>query len=314
MIDQMLFMSGGLFTSDYLTHGIRQTSEYTAIDAAQLRLGIDAIVGAFPRATQPNEAQTEDDLIWPVLASLGWTDALRQQNLTVAGREDVPDGVLFADSAAKARANALYDEYRRYGEGSAVVESKRWGRPLDRAGRRDESSTPSTQMLRYLRRIDDLTNGQLRWGILTNGARWRLYWAGARSVSEQFLEIDLARVLGVIDDGTLTELDDSEHWLRVFAVMFGQAAFVATGADNLSFHARALRESAYYEERVAASLAALVFDQVFPAITGAIAEADPSAPLQEVREAALVLLYRLLFLLYAEDRELLPVRVARRSG
>lgn len=45
-------------------------------------------------------------------------------------------------------------------------------------------------MLRYHRRIDDLTSGRLRWGILTNGTKWRLYWAGARSVSEEFLEID----------------------------------------------------------------------------------------------------------------------------
>ena len=47
-------------------------------------------------------------------------------------------------------------------------------------------------MLRYLRRVDDLTSGKLRWGILTNGSRFRLYYQGARSVSEQFFEADLA--------------------------------------------------------------------------------------------------------------------------
>ena len=52
-------------------------------------------------------------------------------------------------------------------------------------------------MLRYLRRVDDLTTGKLRWGILTNGAHWRLYFSGARSVSEQFFEVDLARILNV---------------------------------------------------------------------------------------------------------------------
>jgi len=31
-------------------------------------------------------------------------------------------------------------------------------------------------MLRYLRRVEDLTTGALRWGVLTNGARWRLYY------------------------------------------------------------------------------------------------------------------------------------------
>ena len=39
--------------------------------------------------------------------------------------------------------------------------------------------------------------------------------------------------------------------------------------------------------------------------------AAPEAPLSEVRHAALIILYRLLFILYAEDRDLLPVRDER---
>lgn len=310
MTDTTLFTAGSLFTSDYLTHGITETADYAAVDTVALAARLTTIVDTFPVASQPNEAQTEDDLIWPILAVLGWTEALRQQNLTAAGREDVPDGLLFEDADAKARANASAQEWQRYGHGLAVVESKRWARPLDRAGRRDEATAPSTQILRYLRRIDDLTRGQLRWGILTNGSRWRLYWAGARSVSEEFLEIDLARVLGRTSDDLFAGPDDREHWLRVFAVMFGRLAFLKD-ASGMTFHARALRQAAFYEERVAASLATLVFTEVFPAIARAIAGAAPTAPLQEVREASLVLLYRLLFLLYAEDRGLLPVRDRR---
>lgn len=163
-------------------------------------------------------------------------------------------------------------------------------------------------MLRYLRRIDDLSSGQLRWGILTNGAKWRLYWAGARSVSEEFLEIDLGRVLA-LDDGEDLFADEAsrEHWLRVFAVMFCREAFIKTGTDNRSFHERARAAAAFYEERVAASLSKLVFEQVFPDLASAIAQAAPQSSLEDVRQASLVVLYRLLFLLYAEDRDLLPV-------
>jgi len=310
LTDTTLFTAGSLLTSDYLTQGITETPDYAAVDVTVLTATLGALFDAFPATTQPNEAQTEDDLIWPVLAALGWTNVLRQQNLTVSGREDVPDGLLFADAASKALANSGAQEWQRYGHGLAVVESKRWGRPLDRAGRRDEATAPSTQMLRYLRRIDDLTSGKLRWGILTNGGRWRLYWAGARSVSEEFLEIDLVRVLGRSGDGLFADPDDCEHWLRVFAVMFGRPAFLAD-AGGMTFHARAMRQAAFYEERVAASLATLVFTEVFPAIASAITRAAPTSPLQEVREASLVLLYRLLFLLYAEDRGLLPVRDRR---
>ena len=270
------------------------------------------VFNGFPSASSPNESQTENDLIWPVLTQLGWTASLRQQNLSAHGREDVPDGLLFADDAAKGRANGFTEEWKRYEFGLVVVESKRWGRPLDRrSGRRGEETAPSTQMLRYLRRVDDLTTGKLRWGILTNGARWRLYYQGSRSVSEQFFEMDLAALLDLPghNEGlfALTE-DDRRHWLKVFALVFRREAFLAGTADPRTFHQRAIEEGRFYEERVAASLSALVFGQVFPELASAIAAATPEASLPEVREATLVLLYRLLFILYAEDRDLLPVR------
>lgn len=306
-----MFISGALFTTDYLVEAIKATAAYRAVDVVALRARLDQIAAAFPQNQRTNESQTEDDFIWPVLAALGWSESLRQQNLTVTGRDDVPDGLLFADAAAKAAANALGDQWRRYAHGLAVVESKRWARPLDRASGRDETTAPSTQMLRYLRRIDDLTGGALRWGILTNGTRWRLYWAGARSISEEFLEIDLGRVLGLGSDDLFADAATRDHWLRVFAVMFGREAFLRDGADQRSFHDRARAEAAFYEERVAASLSKLVFEIVFPSLATAIANSAPDAPLGDVRDAALVLLYRLLFLLYAEDRDLLPVNDPR---
>jgi hypothetical protein len=305
--DSALFMTGSLFTTDYLVEAIKATSAYRAVDVPGLRTQLDKIAAAFPQNNRTNESQTEDDFIWPVLAALGWTDSLRQQNLTVTGRDDVPDGLLFADATAKATANAQVDQWRRYAYGLSVVESKRWGRPLDRASGRDEITAPSTQMLRYLRRIDDLTGGALRWGILTNGSRWRLYWAGARSISEEFLEIDLSRVLGLADGDLFADPATRDHWLRVFAVMFGREGFLREGPEKRSFHDRARAAAAFYEESVAASLSKLVFESVFPSLAIAIANAAPDAPLPEVRDAALVLLYRLLFLLYAEDRDLLPV-------
>ena len=308
MSDSALFTSGSLFTTDYLVEAIRTDHAYTAVDVGELRAKLEAIASAFPQSHKTNESQTEDDFIWPVLAALGWTESLRQQNLTVIGRDDVPDGLLFVDAEAKAAANAQGEQWKRYAHGLAVVESKRWARPLDRASGRDEATAPSTQMLRYLRRIDDLTSGQLRWGILTNGTKWRLYWAGARSVSEEFLEIDLSRVLALEGgDDLFADEATRDHWLRVFAALFCRDAFIKRGTDNRSFHERARAAAAFYEERVAASLSKLVFEQVFPNLASAIAQAAPQASLEDVRQASLVLLYRLLFLLYAEDRDLLPV-------
>ncbi len=307
---------GNLFSSDFLRESIATLADWRDLGEASLE-DLEAALGKiFHRfiriAGSPNESQTEDDLIWPVLAHLGWTAILRQQNLSAGGREDVPDGLLFADEKTKARANGFAEEWKRYQFGLVTVESKRWLRPLDRrSGRWGEETAPSTQMLRYLRRVDDLTTGKLRWGILTNGARWRLYYQGARSVSEQFFEVDLAALLGFSGEiNSEATLDNTErrHCLKVFAAIFRREAFLAGVADERTFHQRAIEESQFYEERVAANLSDLVFGEVFPELAGAIASAATEASLEEVREATLVLLYRLLFILYAEDRDLLPVR------
>ena len=309
---------GSLFANDFLRDAVMRLDDWRDIDDGALDVlgaSVRNVFDDFPIAGSPNENQTENDLIWPVLVHLGWTASLRQQNLSAHGREDVPDGLLFADATTKARANGFDQEWRRYELGLAVVESKRWQRPLDRRSeRRGEENAPSTQMLRYLRRVDDLTTGKLRWGILTNGARWRLYYQGARSVSEQFFELDLAAILDIPGhNDSLFALTDADrhHWLKVFVLVFRREAFVAGTTDPRTFHQRAIEEGRFYEERVAANLSALVFDQVFPGLARAIAAAAPEAPLPDVREAALILLYRLLFILYAEDRDLLPVRNTR---
>lgn len=314
--DATLFAAGALFTQDYLDEGITLTQAWAATDADALRDRLAAIHDKFKAAGDPNEPTTEKDFIWPVLEALGWSDYLTQQNLSEKGRVDVPDGLLFIDAGAKAKANEYAEEWRRYECGAAIVESKRWGRALDRAeGRKgSERDTPSTQLLRYLRRIDDLTRGALRWGILTNGARWRLYFAGARSTIDEYLEIDLARIMGLDGDLLDSAITDAErdHWLRVFATLFHRNAFERATADAPSFLERARKEAAFYEERVAKSLSDLVFDRLYPALGKAVAKAAPAdTPLDDIRQATLILLYRLLFVLYAEDRGLLPVKDRR---
>ena len=227
----------------------------------------------------------------------------------------MPDGILFADSESKSLAGNLQEEWRSYEHGFVLVESKRWSRPLDRASRGSgKTSAPSTQMLRYLRRVDDLTSGKLRWGILTNGAVWRLYYAGARSVSEQFFEMDLAALLGIAgrEFGLFNPTPiERRHWLRVFVLAFRRESFLPGATDERTFHQRAIEEGRFHEQRVAASLSNVVFEKVFPNLARAVAKEAPDAPLSELRDATLVLLYRLLFILYAEDRNLLPVRDAK---
>ena len=146
MIDPTLFAAGALFTQDYLGEGITNSAQFKAVDGATMRAALTNVLSGFPHASKPNEATTESDLVWPVLALLGWSDYLTQQNLSATGRVDVPDGLLFIDASAKAKANEHDEEWKRYQFGAAIIESKRWSRALDRAeGRKgDDKDTPST--------------------------------------------------------------------------------------------------------------------------------------------------------------------------
>ncbi|CAO3409805.1 hypothetical protein [Azospirillum largimobile] len=315
---------GGLVTKRFLIEGIIGTEAWVALSTdrlAELHARLCEVLAAIPRFRRPTEAETEAEVIRPVLGILGWEDTLLQQNLSAKGRSDVPDMLLFRDRASLEAAARLH-HHQRYRQGLCVVESKRWERPLDREekGSRADGGVPSTQMLRYLRRVEDLAGGALRWGILTNGRLWRLYWQGAASVAEGFFEVDLAKALGeqpmdFIDRLTFDADDDAAaraHALKLFVLFFGRSAFLADVAGR-SFHQLALAQGQYWVRQVTGDLSNIVFDHVFPTLADALVKADPQRDpdlgpvyLDTVKHGVLVLLYRLLFVLYAEDRDLLP--------
>ena len=281
-------IQGGLFTRDFLLEGVTAEPAWQALSADTLesaRAHLEVFLAPLARQRAPNEAETEAQLVFPVLEQvLGWIDWLPQQNQSATGRSDVPDALLFADAATLERARGE-PQWQRFQHGLCLVESKRWNRPLDRPvegrdRRAGDEGVPSTQILRYLRRADDVTRGGLRWGMLTNGRLWRLYWQGALSVSEDFLEIDLGKVFGL--PGCEADLldpreIDAEHALRLFLVLFGRSAFLAS-EHGRTFHEVALEQGRRWEEKVARDLSRVVFDEVFPVLAAAIARHDRGRP------------------------------------
>lgn len=330
-------MQGQLFSHDFLLRGILETPPCQSLDAsafAAFEVALCDIFAGLDAGSRINEAQTEALVINKVLAALGWEDDfLPQVNLSGKRREDVPDCLLFADSSKKIAALAEHKDERRYRHGLAILEAKRWLRPLDRgdASEATDPDAPSSQMLRYLSRADVVSDRAVKWGMLTNGNVWRLYWQDARSRSEEFFEVDVAAALGI--SGIQYEFDEiaPPHALRLFFLLFHRSAFLPQSWDNANrtFHAFALNEARLYEEKVSQDLGERVFTDIFPQLADALARGDLHAItrevgfgqfkrkqftpeyLDEVREAALVLLYRLLFLFYAEDRSLLPVKDER---
>ena len=298
-------MPGHLFTEYFLTEGIRATPEWresvASADAFEsFRDGLRERYEALSLTVDPNEAVTEQELIRPVLEMLGWTDYLPQQG--AARNEDIPDHLLFQDADSKARVAAKGRAEERFSDALVIEESKRFGLPLDARDTdgRNRSRTAHGQILRYLSTAESETDGDLHWGFLTNGRVWRLYDYRSRPRATAYFEADLG---GMLESG-----DDDR--LRVFYLLFRRDSFILRDGAVATFLDGALAEGRRYEEQVAQDLSSVVFEKVFPKLVEALADASGES-LPDVRHAALIFLYRLFFVLYAEDRGLLPVNDSR---
>ena len=304
-------MAGLLFTQYFLTDGIQETEAWRESMRgperfSEFKHSLNTILGGVNLDNSPNEATTEQDIIRPILDLLGWMHYLPQQGS--ASNEDIPDHLLFADEGDKNRAAGRSRSEDRYQDALAVEESKRYCLALDNPDEDDRvrRSTPHRQILRYLLTADNASNGHIRWGILTNGAVWRLYDFRARPRATGFYEVDLQAVLRQGDDVSL----------RAFLLLFRRQAFTPQDGATSTFLDDAIAEGRRYEQRVADDLSEVVFNKVFPNLVAAlVAQGEGAAAnavaLADVRQAALIFLYRLLFILYAEDRNLLPVNDSR---
>ncbi len=168
-------------------------------------------------------------------------------------------------------------------------------------GRTTKGKHHQANLIKYLR------DASLRWGIVTNGRRWRLCYAQASAPYEVFLEMDL--------DALLEKQDLSGYYL--FHLLFGQAAFTTTvqtlnGEIAEAGLDRYLKESEkrieavqrYMRSQVESILQALCLGFVQDEAAGSYTR----EMLDEIYRNAIYLLYRILFLFYAESRELLPIQ------
>ena len=191
----------------------------------------------------------------------------------------------------------------RFRHATVVQESKRHGLALDAreaSGNVRIGRTPHGQILRYISAADVESEGKIRWGILTNGVVWRLYDHRTRPRSTAYYETNLENILDA----------ENQDKLRIFYLLFNRNSFILRDGATTTFLETALQEGRRYEEQVAQDLSGVVFDKVFPLLVKALAKAS-GEDLAAVHRGALILLYRILFVLYAEDRELLPIRDRR---
>jgi hypothetical protein len=161
--------------------------------------------------------------------------------------------------------------------------------------------------------VTALDQGLADWIVVTNGRLWRLYSRQAHARATNFYEVDLVEALTASGD------TDPNEAFRYFWLFFRADAFkplIAAGRECwLDAILTGCRD---YAKRLGDRLKERVFVTIFPHLArGFLADrsqrlgrkGEPTeTELAELFEATLTFLYRLLFLLYAESRDLLPIR------
>jgi hypothetical protein len=268
-----------------------------------------------------NERQTEKRFLEPVLERLGWASQpqVSTQNL---GQRSRPDYALFTSKKIRSDAVAQHgaDGDGLYSRAAAFGEAKRWGRPLDRGGGTDmaeamsegdplSKGTPALQVVGYF-----VTSG-LDWGILTNGARWRIYYAGAPSRMDTFYEVNLEHIFRLAG-GDESEQEEARKAFLKFYALFRAEAFAPSPLSGEPFIEDVLEASDTFGAELEEGLKSRIYDDVFlklaqglyESIEAREGEEAAEASLDDIYRGTLRLLYRLLFLLYAEARGLLPLQ------
>lgn len=161
--------------------------------------------------------------------------------------------------------------------------------------------------------VTALDEGLADWIIVTNGRQWRIYGRKAHARSTNFYEVDLIEALTASGD------TDPNEAFRYWWLFFRPEAFQSQAEEGCWLDA-ILQGSRDYAKRLGERLKDRVFFTIFPHLAQGflddrkqrlgIKKAPTREELDEIFEATLTLLYRLLFLLYAESRDLLPIREA----
>ena len=118
---------GTLFTEDFLNEGVRGTETWRALPDSAIPKFRDALIGVFSKVANPhllNEAQTEERIIRPILAALGWSGCYSvQERAEEKGRANVPDYLFFGTPQAFSDADGKKSP-QRYPLATAIADAK----------------------------------------------------------------------------------------------------------------------------------------------------------------------------------------------
>ena len=288
--------NNALFSSYHLENVLKDQASDTLESVYEQIKQLHASVAGF--AENLNEPQTEEQFIRPVLKLLGHVFGVQPALSTSLGAKQ-PDYAFFADQESLDRAHPLINTNAFFSTAGAVGDAKAWTRNLDKklvgGGDPFSNSNPNYQIDFYIR------TSELTWGVLTSGKLWRLYHRDTSYKLDSFYEVNLEKIL----------IDEDIDAFRYFYYFFRCEAFVPYTSDY-TFLDDVLSGSIRYTVSVSDDLGDKIYLALEELVNGFLDYQGndltaSDSDVEKIHESCLILLYRLLFVLYAEGRGLLPL-------
>ena len=307
-----LFNNRALFSDYYLNERLPDLDAWKERPEVAYGCLRKLLAAARPPGDSRDDKKTVEYLVKPALEALGF-------GVTETSGRDGPDYRLYnSENPEKPVAVCLAYSWNRYLDGRD--DTRDLGTPDENPGARV---------------VTVLESGDAPWAIVTNGKLWRLYSARTHSRSTNYYEIDLEETLA---------MDDPNRAFRYFWLFFRSKAFIGREvardgqSREMCFLDELLDDSETYAKNLGDRLKERVFEHIFTQFAEGFIEhlrgqegvAGPQQtallpvaqqfslkrePDEEYRrrvfQGTLTLLYRMLFLLYAESRGLLPVGEVR---
>ena len=313
-----------LISSHYINEVLPTTKQYKEFHLNRLMAFVDdpkmPLTVRFESSKNLKERTIEDALIKPILESLG--NHLRAQ---VSLNGDAVDFCVFTpDDSIKP--DGFAEDYLNT---TTIIESKRYGRIENKYYIQKKDNTDEIyQTLNYLNTMNltlahNKNTNRVFFAVLTDGYRWRIYSKNythnIKEYESHFIEFDLEAIVNCPD------IEQRNHLLKLFGIFFskeslaGELAKYQKASSELETAVTvALKEQTYTSlEYIATGIWRVITDDENPLMISILKsyygidadkvktdEEERAKLLKIIYDESLVFLLRMLFVLYAEDRNL----------
>ena len=313
-----------LITPHYINEVLPATKHYKEFHLNRLMAIVDdakiPLAVKFANSKELNERQVEDTLIRPILESLG--NVLKAQ---IPLNSDKVDFCVYTPNE-EIKPDGFADNYANT---TAIIESKRYGRIENKYYIQKKDNTDEIyQTLNYLNTMNlTLANNKnphrVPFAVLTDGYKWRIYSKNythnLKEYESHFIEFNLEAIVNCPDR------EQRNHLLKLFGIFFSKESLAGelvkyqkASSELETAVTVALKEQTYTSlEYIATGIWRAIIKDENPLLINILKttydvdveksrndEEERAKLLKIIYDESLVFLLRMLFVLYAEDRNL----------